>query len=164
MRTLEIVNSYKSKIGIIHDDFGASDLAFYAISYANKLTAESNLDVIGFYKNLPNPVIPASFALMNQLDIWGFDGLAIATDVDSAYSLSNTVSSSPKVFYVWDLEWLRHNKNFLYNVGAYRARNLKLVARSKDHADILSKYCNRPVDAIIENCNLFEFWKVFGVK
>ena len=163
-KTLELVKSYKRKIGICSRDFGVTDCNFYAISYGNKVIAESDIDVIGFYENLPNPVIPHTFALMNILDIHGFDGLTIATTIDQALALSQVVGKHPKVFYLWDLEFLRpQNRNFIYNLQTYRNPNLKIVCRSEEHAKAFRNYSNRSEDSIIEDFNLFEFYKQFGV-
>lgn len=157
-----ILKSYKRKIGIISEDFSVSDCNFFAINIGNKISSETDIDVVGFYENLPNPVVPANFALMNIQDIWGFDGLTIATTIQQALALRQVPGNHPKIFYVWDLEFLREGKrNFLYNLQAYRS-NLKIVCRSEEHAKCLSNYSNRYPDSIIENFNLFEFWKQFG--
>ena len=155
MKTLEIVKSHKRKLGIIHDHWGPSDLAFLAIHSANRLVENPSLDVILFYKDIPNPCVTPKCALMNICDIWGFDGLTIATDIDSALALSKVPGYHKKVFYVWDLEWLR-NKDFLYNVRAYRS-GLNLVCKSEEHKLELSKYCNRTDIDVIEDFDLTKF-------
>lgn len=157
-----ILKSYKRKIGICSEDFGATDCNFFSINMANKIVAETDIDVIGFYEDLPNQVVPANFGFMNIQDIWGFDGLTIATNINQALALKQVPGHHPKIFYVWDLEFLRgQNRNFLYNLEAYRS-NLKIVCRSEEHAKCLENYSNRKCDSIIENFNLFEFWKQFG--
>lgn len=162
-KTLDIVPSYKRKIGIIHRDWGPCDCAFYGISYGNKIVSQTNIDLIYFYENLPQFVIPPISGSMNIQDIWGFDGLTIATNLDSAFALSKVIGNHPKVFYVYDLEFLRpQNRNFLYNTSIYRNPNLKLVCRSDEHAKCLSNYSNRTDISIIDDFNLFEFWKQFG--
>lgn len=159
-----ILKSYKRKIGIVSEDFSVSDCNFFAINMGNKIVAESDIDVVGFYENLPNPVIPPNFGLMNIQDIWGFDGLTICTNIDQALALKQVPGHHSKIFYVWDLEFLREGKrNFLYNLQAYRS-DLKIVCRSEEHAKCFSNYANREVDSIIPYFNLFEFWKQFGVK
>jgi hypothetical protein len=162
-KTLELVKSHKRKLGIISQDWGPTDRDFYAINFANKLIAEADIDVTGFYQDSPNPVIPCNFGLMNIQDIWGFDGLTIATNIEQAIALSKVVGTHKKLFYVYDLEYLRPGKqNFLYNLQAYRSNNLELVCRSEEHKNALQKYCNRKIEHVIEDFNLFEFWKLFG--
>lgn len=167
MKTLEHIQSYKKKIGIIHDNYASSDSAFLGISYANKLVELTDIEPYLFYKNLPNPVIPPACSMMNVFDVWGFDGLTIALDLDSADALIKCVGPTRKVLYAWDLEWLRPNKkDFLQNVRIYRGIE-KLVCRSDEHRNALSKYCNRDDIEVIEDFNLFEFCKRytnFGVK
>lgn len=161
MKTLKHVNSYKRKIGLIHSDWSCTDCSFLGISFANKLVELTDIEPYLFYKNLPSPVIPPACSMMNWFDIWGFDGLTIATDIDGADSLIKAVGPTKKVFYVWDLEWLRPwGRNFLYNVGVYR--NIDLVCRSDEHANTLSKYCNRTDIDVIEDFNLFKFWEKYS--
>lgn len=160
----KIIKSYKKKIGIIHKDWGPSDCAFFGILFGNELVSKTDIDLIYFYEDLPKFVIQPNSGSMNIHDIWGFDGLTIATSLDSAAALNNVTGNHPKVFYTWDLEFLRNQKNFVYNNQIYRSPKLKIVCRSIEQAKCFSNYANRQPDAIIEDFNLFEFWKLFGVK
>ena len=159
----DVVPYYKKKIGIIHKDWRNSDCAYWALNSTNSIVDKTNIDITLFYEDLPDFVIPPATGSMNFHDIWGFDGLTIATNLDQANALSKVVGNHPKIFYVWDLEFLKDGKrNFLYNVNIYRNPRLKLVTRSEDHAKCLSNYCNRKVDSIIENFDLFKFWETYN--
>ena len=91
---------------------------------------------------------------MNINEIWGFDGILISTSVSTTLSMINTFAKA-KYFYVWDLEWTRrHGKDFSYLIQAYNNKDVKLIARSKEHALAIENYSNRTVDHIVNNFNL----------
>jgi hypothetical protein len=119
-------------------------------------------DVVFFYQQVsPTPLKPFC-ATMNISEIWSFDGTLIATDINSASVVNKVVSPAKKIFYVWDLEWMRpyHQQNYLYNLSIFRSPYLKLVARSEDHVKLIEHYCNRKVDNVIQNFQLDNFLKV----
>ena len=150
-----------SSIGIIIKDFHPSQLIYYSVKYANLLVNQGGeYDITFFYEQLSPISIKPSCAIMNISEIWSFTGTLIATNLESALLLTKVISSANKIFYVWDLEWLRQYKNYLYNIQVYLSNELKLVARSIDHAKAINKYCNRNVNAVIPNCQLVEFLNV----
>ena len=60
-----------------------------------------------------------------------------------------------KYFYIWDLEWIRnHGREYEKTIQAFIPKEIKLIARSKDHAKAIENYSNRKVDYIIENINI----------
>jgi len=67
----------------------------------------------------------------------------------------NSISPKRKLFYIWDLEWLRpHAKDFIANLRIYRHPKLELIARSISHAQAVENYANKKVNAIIPDFNL----------
>ena len=64
-------------------------------------------------------------------------------------------SPERKIFYVWDLEWLRqHGKEFENTVKAFTDNSITLIARSKEHALAIENYCNIKIEHVIENFNI----------
>lgn len=149
-------SSSLSKVGVLFDDLMMSQKTWLFLENANRFVKSVNNDCVAFIKNMSPPCIKPNFSVMFCHEMWHFDGYLIATDLDSAEQISKIVSPAKKMFYVWDLEWLRrtNNKDYVRNVDIYRNPELKLVVRSESHANELSKYCNRKVDGIINNFNL----------
>ena len=85
-------------------------------------------------------VIEPFFGVMNLQELWGFDGIAIATSVSSCLSLSNTQSPIKKFFYVWDLEWSRNRSSYDQGIQAFLKEDINLIARSEDHAKAIKNY------------------------
>lgn len=145
-----------TKVGVLFDDLMMSQKTWLFLENANRFVDNINHDCVAFIKNMSSPCIKPNFSVMFCHEMWHFDGYLIATDLDSAEQISKIVSPAKKMFYVWDLEWLRrhNNKDYVRNVDIYRNPELKLVVRSESHANELSKYCNRKVDGIVNNFNL----------
>ena len=138
-------------------DLSASDLAFVAINQAGYNLKKHTLKDITFLteEKFP-PCIPVPCSRMNISEMWSCKGVVIATNLTTANTLAKAVIPAKKVFYVWDLEFLRGNKNFKENVEIYRNPSLTLICRSQSHAEALENYCNRKPDCIIPDLNIEE--------
>jgi len=98
-------------------------------------------------------------------EIWGFKGDAISTDINSTISLLNCHTIKNKYFYIWDLEWMGINNQELYDIDSlcdiYMNPELKLIARSKEHYDIITSCWKEPV-GIVEGFNYEELTQVIS--
>jgi len=136
-----------NKAGIIIDRIGLSQLGVNLGLALNQIEQTTDIDVIVFHTQWDRlPLVPR-FAMMQIFEAWGFFGPVIATNLATAQILLNCPCPKPKYFYVWDLEWL-YTENILHMHFAeiYQNPDLKLIARSKSHADLLSKTWQKPVD------------------
>jgi hypothetical protein len=149
-------------IGIVVPHLGPSQISFYAIKEINRLVAEKYPhDLVLFFEQLINPVIQPQCASMCINELMSFKGILITTTIDNTtMSIArNTRKDNKIVFYVWDLEWMRPNKNiYLYNYKAFNSVH-KLIARSENHKKAIENYANRPIDKIIEDFNIEEILK-----
>lgn len=147
----------KQKIGVLLDSLDNSQLTFCFVQQANSLLAhEYYYDISAFTSNPNNPCVTPHFGTFSIADATGHNGILIATNLLNAYSLIKMNTPAKKIFYVWDLEWLRGNMNFLHNSSIYNNPNLTIICRSQNHAEALENYCNRKVDRIISDFNLRE--------
>lgn len=144
------------KLGVLLDNLGPTQLAYYLIRNANALLAAEPLsDVLAFYEHLVKPCAPPHFATMQTSEVWGFDGVAVATSFATAQLLLHCPTPSKKLFYVWDIEWLRMKQKSYEGLAAvYRNPDLHLVARSGQHADLLARCWNREILCVMEDFDL----------
>jgi hypothetical protein len=142
----------KKNIGIIVPNLGTSQLSVYAISFANKLFKTEH-DCCLFYRDLSAHCIDIKAGCMTISEVWGFKGTLISTCLYDTEFLLKSISSGKKIFYIWDLEFLRNNKDYIKNTSIYRNPDIILAARSQSHAKAIENYCNRPVDMIVEDFN-----------
>ena len=146
-------------IGIVVPHLGSSQISFYAIKEINKLVQQNYPDdLVLFFEQIINPVIQPQCATMCINELMSFKGILITTTIDNTIMsiARNTRKNNRIIFFVWDLEWTRPNKNiYLYNYRAFNESD-KIVARSENHARAIENYCNRPVGRIVEEFNIEE--------
>ena len=126
--------------GIVIPHLGSAQMSFEAINLVNKLD-----NAVLFFEQLVAPCIEPKCATMCVNELMSFRGTLITTNISNTIMASKLINKSvvKHIFYVWDLEWLRPNKNnFLYNLQAYKAPQI-LVARSQEHVNPIANYCNR---------------------
>ena len=149
------------KIGFVVPDLAPSQLSYYLIKNINEQCAISKDDFVIFFEDVSTKIIDPHFAIMNAAELWTFDGILISTTISTALTCINSMSTAEKYFYVWDLEWLREmGKNFEYSIKAFTSDEIRLIARSQDHAVAIKNYCNRDVLDIVEDFNINQFMRI----
>jgi hypothetical protein len=160
---MQKASSKLRKIGILFDDLTMSQKTWLAIEQCHKeLQYGNNFDPVLFIKNMSIPCVRPRFGTLFIHEMWHFDGVLVATDLESAEQLTKVVSKAKKIFYVWDLEWIRNKKDFVYNVDIYRNPELKLVARSLNHANEITRYSGRNIDSINTNFNIQKLLELYN--
>tara|TARA_R100001244_G_C5155104_1_gene130262 strand:+ start:311 stop:787 length:477 start_codon:yes stop_codon:yes gene_type:complete len=146
----------KSKqIGIIVDDLSASQLSYYLIKNINEFLQDGLDDFVVFFENATSSIIAPEFSVMAINEIWNFEGVLVSTSISNTLSMLKSFSPERKIFYVWDLEWLRqHGKEFENTVKAFTDNSITLIARSKEHALAIENYCNIKIEHVMENFNI----------
>jgi hypothetical protein len=97
---------------------------------------------------------------MHISEAWGQKGTTIATSLSTANQLLSFPGPSSKLFYVWDLEWLRGQHRYADNyIQIYCNPDLVLIARSTPHAQIIHNNFNREISHIVSD---FDLEKLIG--
>ena len=149
------------KIAVLLESLTSSQLSYCAIKNINEHLEKGDSDFVALFENGGPTIIQPQFAVMPVNELWSFDGVAIATNVSTAMSLSKSFSPIKKLFYVWDLEWTRvTGRDYENIVKPFLDKNLILIARSEDHAKAIENYCNRKGDHIVEDFNIEQLIKV----
>jgi hypothetical protein len=131
-------------IGIILPSMEIGQLAYEVITQINsEILAGSECDYRIFFENVSIECVRPMFAVMNISEIWAYSGMLISTTLDNTLFSLKLATDVLRVFYIWDLEWLRNEKNYLHNLSILRHPNLLLIVRSEDCAKELDRYCNR---------------------
>lgn len=150
------MNCNPTKIGIILPHLGSSQLSYFVINQINTHVSQSNkFDFVIFYEDLSPVCIRPLCATMNMNEIWAFDGLLISTNITNALASLKTVNMAKKVFYAFDLEWMRNSRHDIFNnMKVFQDENMGLIARSNYHAKSIEKYSGRKPDVIIPNFHM----------
>jgi hypothetical protein len=143
-------------LGFLVSSLGRSQMAYHLLHEGSvRLGPERGLDVVVFQQNMDVTWATPTFAVMNICEAYDFRGVAVATDVATARSLTRFPGPSGRLFYVWDLEWMRGEPaDYDALAAAYRDERVSLVARSPSHARLIEECWNRAPCGIAENFNL----------
>ena len=147
---------------VLVNNLGSSQLSFFIIKEINALPAlRPEIDGIVFYENLSSACLPVNFATMNMSECWCHSGPIVATSFSTAKTLSE-FPSEKKMFYVWDLEWMRSNNKKQYEEyrDVYTNESMELIARSTSHKEAIENAFNRTVNYVIPDFNLMKILEV----
>lgn len=144
------------KLGIGLSNFGANQPGFLAILNINDyLSKNYHVDIIGFYESLIKYSATPNFACMQAVELWGYDGPVVACTLNMAQDLIKIPTVAAKYFYVYDLEWIHLiDKDYEKIKKIYSSPELTLIARCKDHAEVIQKLWNKEVKYIVEDFDM----------
>lgn len=150
------------KAGIIIESLDESQKAIEITREMNKLdNLEEYCDVIAFYINYGNMFLSPKFAMMNILEVYGFDGPVISTSIETTKILINSIRPPKKFFYLWDLEWTYKIYNVEELLDVYMNLDIELIVRSEEHSHVVEQCWKKPI-AVIENFNYEEITKLIA--
>ena len=141
---------------VLVNNLGSSQLSFFIIKEINAIpTLRPEIDGMVFYENLSSACLPLNFAAMNMSECWCHSGPIIATSFSTAETMAG-FPAEKKVFYIWDLEWMRSNNKKQYEQyrDVYTNESIQLIARSEAHKDSVENAFNRKVNCVIPDFNL----------
>ena len=69
-------------------------------------------------------------------------------------------NNSKKYLYLWDMEWLVRSMNYSQVCDILLDKRLKIIARSKSHAQIIENFCNKKPIGIVEDWNKEQLLKL----
>jgi hypothetical protein len=147
MRTLNILTS----------DLSPSQKSYYLIKKASDIHEKDPYTNIQFFiENLGRVCMRTNSAVMSAAEAWGEYAPFVATSLSNAAKLMHFPLTQKKLFYIWDLEWLRGEPKMSYNTysSIYLNPELELVCRSKDQADLVTNTFNREVTHIVDDFDL----------
>ena len=150
------------KFGVILKDLSASWLSYLVLKQINTIIEEkTNDDFVIFFENVAPMCMAPKCATMSVNEIWNFEGTLVSTDF-STHEMLNAVINNKcnKIFYIWDLEWLRNKKNFIENISILRNPDVEIVVRNKIHSKAFRNYANREPDHVISNFNILELMEL----
>lgn len=141
------------KLGIILPALYKQQLVYETFESLHKVIS-SKVDPIVFFEDFSPLFIRPPCAMMHISEILNFNGILISTTINNTMMSLKAINQAKKIFYIWDLEWLRNsnNKNYLYNISIYQNPELELITRSNSYAKELNNYANiQPKVLSLEN-------------
>lgn len=150
------------QFGILVKNLYNSELNWRLVSQVNNLNKSGMTDIIIFYEDaLPQMIHPIG-TVMQAVEAYEYRNPLIATNLSTAQKLVNFPRSCHKVFYLWDLEWIRFKNNSYYEFrNIYCNPELDLVCRTEEHKDLVERLWDRKVSRVSEKALLHE---ILGVS
>jgi hypothetical protein len=102
-----------------------------------------------------------NFAIMQMIEAWSQQGTTIATSLATASQLIGYPGPNQKIYYVWDLPWMRINPK-IYGITQeiITNPNLLLLTRSESYADAISIAYNVERPVVVENLDIVKLLEV----
>lgn len=154
------------QVGFLVPHVGAGQLGYSLITQLNKVSEnlyKYNLDPIVYYETMHMQLLPHAFATMQIVECWDQTHPVIATSLSTAEKMITFPNPQRKLFYVWDVEWLRRPHNHYF-----RTRNIvtneavEIVARGSHHATLIENCFNRKVTNIVDDFEIESFMEILG--
>lgn len=138
-------------ITAVLEDLGPSQKAFYFIKNFNELSRNQNFSCSAFLCNIGVPVTKPLFSCSSVSFFSDYFGIAMSTTIAEADMLLKSHNNSKKYLYLWDMEWLTRSMNYSQVCNILLDKRLKIIARSKSHAQIIENFCNKKPIGIVED-------------
>jgi hypothetical protein len=140
-------------------DLAASELNWRLVRGANALMAEGT-PVTFFYEDPLPPCLAPQGPALPAVDAWGCRLPLVATSLSTARKLAGFPAARRRLFYLWDLEWLRMRERPFHALHAvYGDGRLELVCRCEDHRKLVEDVWCRPVAAVVPDADIRELLK-----
>lgn len=139
-------------------DLSHTQLAYYIVRESNKfLSKRSDIDISIFFEEPSCSSIPLLFSSMQFAEGWGYNGTLVSTSFSTAQKALGFPCAKKRYFLVWDFEWITGRpQQFRYFQNVYSNPKHELLARTEEHADILSSLWNVKRPKVVNETNLVE--------
>lgn len=131
------------KVNFLVHSFNISQLSYELIQSIHKCLESQNVNINVFYEEPTHTYMQGNFAIMQMIEAFNEQGLMIATNYSTASKLINIPMPDKKIFYVWDIEWLRGNPRYELYKDIYLSKELTLYCRSEDHSKLIQNCFNK---------------------
>jgi hypothetical protein len=139
------------KVNFLVDNLGTSQLSYHLIKCGNQLIHDG-YGVIAFYERMTRYVLRPSFPSMQIVEAWAQDGVTIATSVGTAIDVIDFPGSSRKLYYVWDMSWMRGPQRTWGSFHSlFTHPELSIIARNDEYAQIIQNAFGKKPEFIVEN-------------
>lgn len=148
------------KVNFLVENLGASQLSYCLTKTCNELVGEG-YDIIVFFDKMHRHHIEPHFATMQLVEAWGQPGITIATSVATAVSLLDFPGPQRKLYYVWDMEWVRAPQ-WAYGSLAdlFQHPDLSIITRNPVHDKVISGCFNITPHYIMDNFNIVKMREI----
>tara|TARA_R110000824_G_scaffold208575_1_gene394412 strand:- start:2623 stop:3081 length:459 start_codon:yes stop_codon:yes gene_type:complete len=135
-------------------DLAPSQNTFYLIKAFNSMIKNTDISTSVFFHRQAVPPVRTLFSCRSTYCLSSYHGKVISTSLEETQTSLKASNNSDKFYYVWDLEWLHNPVNFGTVIKIMRDSRLKIIARSKSHAEVIENFSNKEVIGIVDNWDM----------
>jgi len=141
-------------------DLSVSQSSFYLINTFNDYMDDTDISTCVFFERPSIPPIRTQFACKSVSFLSSYHGAVISTTIEGADKVLKSGNASSKFLYLWDIEWLDTPMYFETAIRILRDDRLKIIARSKSHAEIIETFCNKKPIGVISDWNATQLLEI----
>jgi hypothetical protein len=143
------------------DHTGFSEENYTIIKEINETVSESLEEVSIAVNDVTNNVIDPHTAITNVAEIGCFqDGVLISTNLLNAGQILSAYTSSRKILYLWDLDWMHKPYNYEWIYDVLSNDGLEIIVRSESHRIAVLNLCGKEPLGILQNLKLEQLWNL----
>jgi hypothetical protein len=152
-----------NRLGILVGNLGHSQQTFELGKSVNQFVdSNKDVDLCIFCQNILPTIYPINTSIMNLYDIWGYNGVTLASNLEGAKILSKIHGKQRKIFYVYNFEWT-HNPHLYYDYMMV-AKDLEIITRTPAHDSMFNNCFNRKSLFTLQEFDLGELWNKLNTK
>lgn len=149
----------KTMILLNHLGFGEENYEIFRD--VNKIASDTIEELSIAVNDVSTKVIEVNTAVTNVAEISCFqDGVLIATNLVNASQILNAHTSSTKLLYLWDLDWMHALFDYEWMYNVLTNDKLKIIVRSESHRDAVLNLCNKEPIGVIQDFSLEKIWNL----
>lgn len=149
------------KTMILLDHLGFSEQHYDIIKDINALVIDSIDEVSIVVNDISSKVIEVNTAVNNIAEMGSFqDGILMCTNIINADHILSINTSSRKILYLWDVDWLHNTFNYEWLYDILANDELGIVVRSEEHKRALKVLCGKEPLGILQNFKLESLWNL----
>jgi len=149
-------------ISALVKDLSVSQSSFYLIKEFNKCLSCTSMSMSVFYTAPAIMPVEPCFACKSVSFLAGYNGVVIADSVEQAEIALKASNAADRYLYLWDMPWVRKRVDFDRYMKVMRDDRLKIIARSNEHADCISNFCNKTCIGTVDNWDMPSILNLIG--
>jgi len=149
------------KTMILLDHLGFSEQNYDIIKDVNEFVVDSIDEISIVVNDVSSKIIEVNTAVNNVAEIGCYqDGLLMCTNLINADHILSVNTSSRKVLYLWDVDWLHNTFNFEWLYDVLTNDKLDIIVRSEEHKRALKMLCGKEPLGVLQNFKLELLWNL----
>ena len=143
------------------DHVGFSEQNYVIIKEINDTISDSLEEISIAVNDVSTKVMEVATAITNVAEVGCFrNGILVATNIVNTSQILSAHSSSRKVLYLWDVDWLHGVFSYEWMYDILSNDNLDVIVRSEAHRQSLLNLCNKEPIGILQNFTLEQLWNL----